>query len=227
MPPSNTPAPTGNDPLKDRAMEQLQELIVTGDLSPGTKLSEAKLADQLGVSRATLREAMSRLCEIGLLVYTPYKGTFIRSLNRVDLEEMYSLRNSIEKMAFTICWDKRDRMALADLEMRNDALKTSIERQDPYRTIINEQNVHNWCYELSGHGLLQQTWIRLRMNLQFYFAVHHKASGRIGPLREAHDQYVKLASEPDLDTMLAHLDDHMQAGLEATLESLEIFSKLH
>lgn len=222
---SNTSAPAGNDPLKDRALEQLQELIITGDLTPGTKLSESKLADHLGVSRATLREAMSRLCEVGLLVYTPYKGTFIRSLSKIDLEEMYSFRSTIEKMAFRLCWDKRDRIALADLEMRNDRLKECIETGDAYGTIISEQNVHSWCYELSGHSLLQQTWMRLRSNLQYYFALHQKAHGRVGPVREAHDPYVRLASEQDLDAMLAHLDDHMQAGLDATMESLAAFSK--
>lgn len=212
---------SSSDTLKDRTLERLQELIVTGDLVPGSKLPETHVAARLDVSRATLREAMIRLSEIGLLVNLPFRGTYIRKLDRVDLEEIYSFRTGLEKMAFQLCWDRRDLMSLADLQMRNEKLCDCISDNDPFGAIMAELHLHNWCYELSGHGLLLQSWERLKPNLQFYFAMHQKAHGRGGPLRESHDEYLRLAKGDDLDAMLRHLEHHMQQGLEKTLSFLE------
>lgn len=208
------------DTLKDRTLERLQELIVAGDLAPGSKVLETQVATRLNVSRATLREAMIRLSEIGLLVNMPFRGTYIRKLDRVDLKEIYSFRTGLEKMAFQFCWNNRDLVSLADLQMRNDRLCERIAGNDSYGAIMAELHLHNWCYELSGHSLLLQSWERLKPNLQFYFAMHQKAHERAGPLRESHDEYIRLAQGDSLDDMLLHLEHHMQQGLERTLSFL-------
>lgn len=209
------------DTLKDRTLEKLQELIVTGDLDPGSKVLETQVAAKLGVSRATLREAMIRLSEIGLLVNLPFRGTYIRKLDKVDLKEIYSFRTGLEKMAFQFCWNNRDLVSLADLQMRNDLLCERISENDAYGAIMAELHLHNWCYELSGHNLLLQSWERLKPNLQYYFAMHQRAHKRSGPLRESHDEYIRLAKGKSLDDMLLHLEHHMQQGLEKTLSFLD------
>ncbi|WP_170328658.1 GntR family transcriptional regulator [Ruegeria arenilitoris] len=213
-------AEKSGDTLKDRTLERLQKLILTGDMEPGAKLLETQVAAQLDVSRATLREAMVQLGEIGLLVYIPFRGTFLRTLDPVDLDEIYSFRTGLEKMAFQFCWDKRDLISLADLQMRNNRLCDCISDNDPYGAIMAEMHLHSWCYELSGHTLLLQSWERLKPNLQFYFAMHQKAHGRGGPLRESHDKYIELANGDSLDDMLVHLEDHMRQGLENTMKFL-------
>ncbi|MES0824367.1 GntR family transcriptional regulator [Ruegeria sp. SCP11] len=213
-------AEKSGDTLKDRTLERLQKLILTGDLEPGAKLLETQVAAQLDVSRATLREAMVQLSEIGLLVYIPFRGTFLRTLDPIDLDEIYSFRTGLEKMAFQFCWDKRDLVSLADLQMRNNRLCDCISDNDPYGAIMAEMHLHSWCYELSGHTLLLQSWERLKPNLQFYFAMHQKAHGRGGPLQESHDTYIELANGDSLDDMLIHLEDHMRQGLENTMKFL-------
>ncbi|WP_299501196.1 GntR family transcriptional regulator [uncultured Roseobacter sp.] len=207
-----------SDTLKDRTLDTLQQMIVMGDMAPGSKVLETSVATSLGISRATLREAMNRLVEVGLLVNLPFRGTYVRKLDRVDLTEIYSLRAGLEKIAFQMCWDKRNLVNLAELEFRNEVLFDKISENDPYGAISSELHLHSWCYELSGHGLLLQSWERLKPNLQFYFAMHQKAHGRGGPLRQSHDDYIRLAKGDDLEAMLAHLDDHMQQGLAKTLE---------
>ncbi|WP_299401140.1 GntR family transcriptional regulator [uncultured Roseobacter sp.] len=213
-----TAAKPPSDTLKDRTLDTLQQMIVMGDMAPGSKVLETSVATSLGISRATLREAMNRLVEVGLLVNLPFRGTYVRKLDRVDLTEIYSLRAGLEKIAFQMCWDKRNLVNLAELEFRNEVLCDKISENDPYGAISSELHLHSWCYELSGHGLLLQSWERLKPNLQFYFAMHQKAHGRGGPLRQSHDDYIRLAKGDDLEAMLAHLDDHMQQGLAKTLE---------
>ncbi|WP_419909921.1 GntR family transcriptional regulator [Hoeflea sp.] len=209
--------PLADSTLRGRTVDQLKSLIVSGDLAAGARLTEIELAEALGISRGPLREAIRELVDIGLVVSKPYKGLFVRDITLDDLNELYSLRTALEQFAFRQCWDKRDGGAVADLHNRNALLSKTIDADaDPYEAILAELDLHSWCYELSGHRLLQQSWARMKPNLQFYFAMHQQAHGRKGPLRDAHDTYVGLACGDDLDAMLRHLDDHMRQGLEKT-----------
>ena len=214
--------PLADTTLRGRAVEQLKGLIVAGELSAGVRLTETELAAALGISRGPIREAIRELVDIGLLVSKPYKGLFVREITRHDLEEIYSLRTALEQFAFRECWDKRDAASMAELKRRNDVLtKTIDENIDPFAAIDRELELHSWCYELSGHSLLQQSWDRMKPNLQFYFVMHQQAHGRKGPLRKAHDIYLNLACGDDLEAMLSHLNDHMRQGLATTMSFLD------
>lgn len=209
--------PLTDSTLRGRTVDQMKMLIVSGDLAAGSRLTEIKLAEALGISRGPLREAIRELVDLGLVVSKPYKGLFVRDITLKDLNEIYSLRTALEQFAFRQCWDKRDSASMDDLRRRNEALsRTILEASDPYEAIQRELDLHSWCYELSDHHLLQQSWNRMKPNLQFYFAMHQQAHERRGPLREAHDTYIELACGADLDAMIQHLDDHMRQGLEKT-----------
>ncbi len=209
--------PLADSTLRGRTVDQLKRLIVTGELAAGSRLTEVDLAAALGISRGPLREAIRELVDIGLVISKPYKGLFVRDFTLKDLSELYSLRTALEQFAFQLCWDRRDETAKADLRARNEALsQTILEGADPYEAIQRELDLHSWCYELSGHRLLQQTWDRMKPNLQFYFATHQQAHGRKGPSREAHDRYIELACGDDLDAMIRFLEAHMRQGLETT-----------
>ncbi len=214
--------PIADSTLRGQTVDRLRDLIVSGQVGAGVRLTETHLAKALGISRGPLREAIRELVDIGLLVSQPYKGIFVRSVTRRDIEEVYSLRTALEQFAFKQCWAKRTPEALANLRARHRALTKVIDSQsDPFGAIERELELHGWCYEVSGHTLLQKSWTRLRPNLQFYFVMHQQAHGRLGPRREAHDVYIDRACGDDLEAMLAHLEDHMQQGLKTTITFIE------
>lgn len=214
------------DPVTDltrrnTVVQMIRRQIVSGAVAPGQKLTETDLANQLGVSRAVLREAIRELVASDLLVALPYRGLYVREFTRRDLTELYSLRTALEKMAFTQAWARRTPAALAELERRHAALVAATRRgEDPLEVIELELALHDWCYELSDHRMLAEAWNRLKPNLQFYFALHQRAHNRPGPRTDAHEAYVTLASGGDLAAMLDHLEHHMRQGLERTLLTL-------
>ena len=108
--------PLDDQTRRGQIVKALRDLVLGGELMPGTRLTETDLAGRLGVSRAPLREAIRELVNIGLLVSVPYKGLFVRTITRRDLEELYSLRTALEQFAFAQTWDKRSPAACADLK---------------------------------------------------------------------------------------------------------------
>jgi DNA-binding GntR family transcriptional regulator len=78
---------------------RLREAIAAGELAPGSRLSEARLAAQLGVSRGPLREGMQRLTQEGLLVSIRNRGLFVTEMTPDNVEDMYVARQAVERAA--------------------------------------------------------------------------------------------------------------------------------
>ncbi|GAA2543275.1 GntR family transcriptional regulator [Winogradskya consettensis] len=84
-----------------RAVEQLRNAMINGELAPGTRLSETSLTGPLKVSRNTLREAFSTLIEEGLLVRQPHRGVFVASLSPAQIADIYRVRVLLECSALS------------------------------------------------------------------------------------------------------------------------------
>ncbi len=85
--------------LHDELIDRLRELIVIGDLEPGSKVPEQNLAAKFGVSRTPLREALKVLASEGLITLTPNKGATISALTLEDLEEAFPVMGALEALS--------------------------------------------------------------------------------------------------------------------------------
>ncbi len=193
--------------------DQLRQAIISGTLAPCSVVTEMELANRFGVSRGPLREAMSQLAEEGLLISVPYTGTRVANVTLADVREIYSLRISLESLAFRHLWTCRDDAFRLEMANRHRALQQSLSATDRFVSTAAEVHLHSLVYEACGHKLLLETWRRIAGRLQLYLAVHQKAHGRTGPLADAHDRYVGLAVGDDLEAMLAEIEHHMKRGI--------------
>jgi DNA-binding GntR family transcriptional regulator len=200
--------------------EGLREAILSGDIAPGTPIVETSLAEEFGVSRGPLREAIRQLIEEGLLVTVPYTGTHVTELSVADVREIYSMRIALEIFAFEQVWERRDAAFHRELRRRHDALTATIDAGDDRKSIMAELDLHGFVYEAARHGILLHTWAALRGRLQLYWAAHHRAHGMRGPRRDGHDSYRAAAEGRDLDAMRAEIRTHMLRGALQTEQFL-------
>ena len=196
--------------------DALKGAILDGDIPPGTQVTEASLAEQFGVSRGPLREAMRQLIDEGLLVTVPYTGTRIVDLSVKDIREIYSMRVTLEIFAFEQMWDRRDEAFRKELQDRHARLTNAIDAQDDRASIHAELQLHGFVYEATKHSILLKTWDSIKGRLQLYWAAHHRAHGIRGPRRDGHDSYVATALGDDLDALRAEIRSHMARGGEQT-----------
>jgi DNA-binding GntR family transcriptional regulator len=92
---------------------QLRRLITEGHIAPGEQIDQSKLAEQLGVSRSLVRDAVRRLAAEGLLCTNPHKQAFVPLLTRAEVAEIYHILASLEGLA----------VFLAVPKMRSDDLQ--------------------------------------------------------------------------------------------------------
>ena len=102
---------------------RLREAIAAGELAPGSRLSEARLAARLGVSRGPLREGMQRLTQEGLLVSVRNRGLFVTEMTPGNIEDMYVARQAVERAAAR-------RVLTTDPATAGDELLTVVDRME-------------------------------------------------------------------------------------------------
>ncbi len=101
--------------LADKVFNRLQEAIVSGNMPPGTKVSEAELAKQYGISRGPLREAINRLESRKLLVRQAHVGARVVSLSLEELIDIYYTREALEGMACRLAADNMTAIEISGL----------------------------------------------------------------------------------------------------------------
>ena len=106
-----------------RVFERLKSLILANELPPGAPLSHSQLCRDLQTSRTPVREALSRLEGLGLVMTVPHRGTFVAQLGLQDFLEMTEIRTLIEPFAARQAAGRAPDAALAELERRLRGLK--------------------------------------------------------------------------------------------------------
>jgi len=87
---------SGRKPLSHQVYEKLKEVIVKGDLAPGTKLTETEVAKRINVSTTPVREAFRRLATEGFIKIEPWKGARVRDLAEREVIDTYQCREAVE-----------------------------------------------------------------------------------------------------------------------------------
>ena len=84
--------------LTDRAYAELEEMIVTLKLAPGTGVSEAELSNHLGIGRTPIREALQRLARERLVVILPRRGIIVSEINVGRQLRLHEVRREVERL---------------------------------------------------------------------------------------------------------------------------------
>jgi DNA-binding GntR family transcriptional regulator len=124
-------------PLQEFAYKKCQELIGSGELSPGNLYSESAMSKQLGISRTPLRTALQQLEREGLIIRLPQRGFYVYEFEEKDIEELFAIRKAIEGYAVEhIAKEKREidlGQAKIHLKAQEDARQS-----DDYSIFIRE-----------------------------------------------------------------------------------------
>ena len=152
-------------PLRDVVFENLREAIVEGRLKPGQRLMEVQLAEQLGVSRTPVREALQRLVLEGFLEKSTGNGYVIKNYRIVDLIEVLQIRKALERLAGELVVEKIDEEGIEKLKQTIKKIeKTLRSKVQVNRKGFKEisYKFHDTLFEITKNTRL----IKLRKNIE-------------------------------------------------------------
>jgi len=160
--------------LEAQAADLLRRQILRGELTAGQRLLETPIADRLGLSRGTIRAALRRLIEEGLVCHVPYTGYQVIELSDRDLWELYTLRGALESLGTRLAALRIDGEGIGRLRAVFGELLAAAQAQDHEGADRLDRELHKAIMELSGHERLLQHYVRVENQFRVYIALSNR-----------------------------------------------------
>ncbi|MDZ7788527.1 MAG: GntR family transcriptional regulator [Halofilum sp. (in: g-proteobacteria)] len=161
--------------LEAQATDLVRRRIVSGDLGLGERLVETALAERYGLSRGTIRAALRRLVDEGLVRQVPYAGYRVVDFSDHDLWELYTLRGSLEALGARLAAGRIAAEGREQLRAAFDALLAAAGADDQAEANRLDHELHLLIIRLSGNERLVQHYARVENQVRAYISLANRA----------------------------------------------------
>ncbi|NBZ89381.1 GntR family transcriptional regulator [Stagnihabitans tardus] len=211
--------------LRRSAYDAIKTLIITGQLTPGARVTEIELTEQLGVSRTPVREALNRLERDGLLVSRSKTGFAVNSFDLGSAEEVFDLREMLEprSSALAAC-----RVSDADREALQAILATCDAINPDHRTVEQSLmemtvgiDVHRVIARMSGNALLAEMLDGILDRCQIYIWMDLSLQNSWAEARAEHADLVDAICSGDAERAEALSLQHIRGARKNVVKVLK------
>ena len=212
-------APVIQSRLADDVYEQILSAIVNGDIAPGERLIQEKIASQINISRTPVREALLRLEQEGILEISGRKGFSIRKISEDEVRQLYAVREAIEGYAARQVAERKDPEQLATIKKTVDA-ELEEDLTDVEVDFRVNRAIHRTIVEQTGNSMLLDMFDRVwgRGVSLWLFAATRSDQVPLEPMQ--HQELFHSLSTADPDTAQRAMIDHIRDGLVRQLKGL-------
>ncbi len=173
------------------AFESVRSQILRRQLAFGTKLNQASLAEQLGISLVPLREALRKLEAEGLVQIVPHRGVFVCTISRDELEDLYTIRMILEGMATRAAVARLTDDHVAKLSALVLEMEQETSREDYAKLLLINRAFHLTLYEVSGRRFLCDSITGLWKKSERYRALYVHLPGRSRQALSEHQEILQ------------------------------------
>ena len=199
--------------LYEEVAELLRQRIFARELEPGSWIDELKLAEEYGISRTPLREALKVLAAEGLVTMKVRRGAYVTEVSEKDLADVYHLLALLESDAAGVVAERATDAELAELQTLHDALEAATGERDRFFA-LNEQ-FHMRVLELARNRWREQMVADLRKVMKLNRHNSLLKTGRIEESLAEHRAIVSALAERNAALAVQRMREHFQSGLEA------------
>lgn len=157
--------------LREQVKDVLLQRIVSGELQPGERLVETRIAQELGTSQAPVREALRDLELLRLVESEPFRGSRVRVFDEEEMIDVYPVRASLEELAARLAAVKLEGDVSA-LEIEFEAMRDAVKRGDTNALVRHDIAFHRLIVEAAGNSVLEQCWkalgVESRITISLY-----------------------------------------------------------
>lgn len=202
-------------PLRDVVFQTLRQAILKGELQPGERLMEIKMAEILGVSRTPIREAIRKLELEGLVVMIPRKGAAVANITEKDTKDVLEVRRTLEMFAVEVACHRITPEQMERLKKAAKAFEASKGSMDLIRIAETDMLFHEIIYEATQNERLMQMLSNLRENMYRYRIEYLKDPNYYDSLVGEHREILNAIEQGDKEKgrvcMRNHIDNQQLA----------------
>ena len=213
-------APTLPQNLKQRALyeevaELLRQRIFSRELQPGSWIDELKLAEQYGISRTPLREALKVLAAEGLVTMKVRRGAYVTEVNEKDLTDVYHLLGLLESDAASAVALLATDGQLKELQSLHDSLEKAVKNRERFFEI--NETFHMRLLEIANNRWRDQMVADLRKVMKLNRHNSLLKSGRMAESLSEHAAIMQALAVRDAGLAAQRMREHFANGLEAAV----------
>ena len=173
--------------LREQVKDVLLQRIVSGELQPGERLVETRIAQELGTSQAPVREALRDLELLRLVESEPFRGSRVRVFDEEEMIDVYPVRASLEELAARLATEKLEGDVSA-LEVEFEGMRDAVKRGDTNALVRHDIAFHRLIVESAGNSILEQCWKSLGVESRITISLY----GTYMDPEQAAERHVKL-----------------------------------
>jgi DNA-binding GntR family transcriptional regulator len=159
-------APRRRGRLHSTTVQQLRQMIVTGQIAPGAPLRETELCEVLGISRSPLREAIRTLAREGLVTLFPNRSAVAASINFPEIEALFQTMGYLESVAATLLCARATDEDIREISILHHQMLVYYHKRELKNYIDVNQSIHRTIMRLSGNVVLCELWELLAPRLE-------------------------------------------------------------
>jgi len=205
-------------PLREIVFEHLREAIITGMLRPGERLMELQLAEDMGVSRTPVREAIRKLELEGLVIMVARRGAYVSDLSMRDIAETFEIRAALESLAAGLAADRITPEELEQLERTLVSIGECIESSDIQEIVTLDEEFHSILFAASRNQRLSQIVSNLREQITRFRRTSLSTPGRFKGVFQEHKAIVEAISERNAPLAQALAKEHIENAEHSIME---------
>jgi len=199
--------------LYEEVAELLRQRIFKRELEPGSWIDEMKLAEEYGISRTPLREALKVLAAEGLVTMKVRRGAYVTEVSDSDLADVYHLLSLLESDAAGVVAQRATEAQIKELQALHKDLEAAAGNREKFFA-INER-FHMRLLEIAGNRWRDQMVADLRKVMKLNRHNSLLKSGRIQESLVEHRAIVDALSKRDAKATVKRMQEHFRNGLEA------------
>lgn len=207
-------------PLREIVFETLREAIINAVLKPGERLMEIQLAEEMGVSRTPVREAIRKLELEGFVVMVPRKGAYVAGISMKDIADVFEIRAAMEGLAAGLAAERITEEELEQLERILVKIGECVQNKDLEKLIEVDTEFHDTLYQACRNERLVQIVSNLREQIQRARTASLSTPGRSKYALEEHKKIVEAVSERNVELAQMLARDHIENAENAMLDVL-------
>lgn len=207
--------------LYQQVAERLRARIFAHELPPGSWIDEQSLAEEFGISRTPLREALKVLAAEGLVTLRPRRGCYVTELSELDLDEIYPVLGLLEGRCAHEATQKAGEADLDRLTGLHDRLERAAASSDIDRFFQVNQAFHEAVQSLAGNRWAAQLIADLRKVLKLCRQQSLLPAGRVEESLREHREILAAMRARDPAAAEARMRAHLASGRRALAAARE------
>ncbi|WP_457811849.1 GntR family transcriptional regulator [Sinorhizobium meliloti] len=218
--PIGGPRPIRRTALHDTLVSHLRDMIIEGDLPPGTRLHEGQLGEQLGVSRTPLREAIKYLASEGLVELVPSRGAVVKRFSAKDVRDMLTVLQTLEELAGRLACEAATDAEIAEVRALHDEMVRRYEAGDRMQYYKLNQDIHSAIARLSGNAALADMHAMLQTRLKRIRFIGHEGPEKWAAAVAEHQEMIAALEARDKARLSEVLGLHLTRAWERVRDAV-------